>query len=148
MSAGIYVVEQQMIHVLVFMATATRRFFLQVKPMQVCLRHPVPSQHSCYFWGELFWILVCPGLWESSVWLRQLFWLVFHSLCHFRLVSSSASWYMVLLVILAKAYFVPSLRAASFASLSAISLPYIPAWALTHKNIILHSLLSRLATFF
>ena len=40
------------------------------------------------------------------------------------------------------------LRAASFANLSAISLPCVPVWDLTRENFILHSFLSRLATFF
>ena len=67
-------------------------------------------------------------------------WLVVHSRCHFCLASSSASWYRVLFEILA--------LAASFANLSAISLPCVPASALTEENFILYSLLSRLATFF
>jgi hypothetical protein len=75
-------------------------------------------------------------------------WLVVHSRCHYCLASSSASWYRILFGILANTCFVPSLRVASFANLSAISLPCVPAWALTQENFILHSLLSRLATFF
>ena len=75
------------------------------------------------------------------------FWLV-HSLCHFCLATSLASWYIVLFGILANLCSVPPLHAASFASLSAVSLPHVPAWALTQENFILHSFLCRLATFF
>ena len=72
------------------------------------------------------------------------FWLVVHSHCHLCL----ASWYNVLFGILVNTFSVPPHRATSFASLSAISLPSVPAWALTQENFILHSLLSRLATCF
>jgi len=80
--------------------------------------------------------------------VAETFWLVVHSRCHLCLASSLASWYSVLFGILVNTFPVPSHRAASFASLSAISLPSVPTWALTQENFILHSLLSRLATCF
>ena len=61
------------------------------------------------------------------------FWLVVHSRCHLCLASSLASWYSVLFGILVNMFSVPPHSAVSFASLSAISLPSIPAWALTQE---------------
>jgi hypothetical protein len=49
------------------------------------------------------------------------------------MASSSASLYRVLLGILVNARFMLTLLAPSFASLSAISFPYVPALALTQE---------------
>ena len=81
---------------------------------------------------------------EKYCLVAEAFWLFVHSRCHLCL----ASWYSVFFGILVNTFSVPPHRAASFASLSAISLPSVPAWALTQENFILHSLLSRLATCF
>jgi hypothetical protein len=58
------------------------------------------------------------------------------------MASSSASLYRVFLGILLNACFMLTLRAASVASLPAISFPYVPAWALTQENFILHLVFS------
>ena len=52
-----------MFHRLVFFAATTRRFLPLVKPMQVCLRHPMPCQQCCHFWGELYPGTHCTGGW-------------------------------------------------------------------------------------
>jgi hypothetical protein len=61
-------------------------------------------------------------------------WLVVNSRCHFCMASSSASLYIVLLGILSKSHFMSVFLAASFAILSAVSLPRMPACALTQEK--------------
>ena len=48
--AKVWTVEQEMVHWLVFVLAAARRFFNQVEPLQVCVRHPVARKHCCHFW--------------------------------------------------------------------------------------------------
>ena len=97
--------------------------------------------------SALFWISVCSGLWESIAWLLP----IWGSLSIRFAISASlpvhASLYRVLLGILVNACFMFRLRATPSAGLSATSFPYVPAWALTQENCILHLLFSRLSTF-
>jgi hypothetical protein len=81
LSAGFNAVQQDMIHGLVFIAAATRHFLSQVKSMRVCLRHPMPSQHGCHFWGEfIFYLSLSRSVGKYSV-VAAALWLVVHLCC-------------------------------------------------------------------
>jgi len=130
-----------------------------------CLQTHVALSNSLHRWRQAL-VFPCPVviaaiLGVTLIFMRNLSWTVgkhssviaafvhfSHSFCHCCLASCSNSQYNVLIGILLNAVSASVLRAASFASLSAISFPYVPAWAFTHENSIFHLVPSSLDNLF